>query len=157
MLPPSRGSSEGKLGGHLPLASMIKGTYLDNVELALKYLVNTVNALPIRVKTNTVVDIDLIRAESPDAVIVACGGLYRIEAIDGANKANCTDVNMLQSQAKLPLKVFGSSFVDFVTRLITPGIGKKVVVIGSGVAGLQGALWFKKRKKQLLLFPMMGK
>ena len=143
--------SEGKLGGHLPLASMIKGTYLDNVELALKYLVNTVNALPIRVKTNTVVDIDLIRAESPDAVIVACGGLYRIEAIDGANKANCTDVNMLQSQAKLPLKVFGSSFVDFATRLITPGIGKKVVVIGSGVAGLQGALWFKKRKKTVAI------
>lgn len=142
---------ESRLGGHLPLASMIKGTYLDNVESALKYLTNTVYALPIKVRTKTAVDINLIRAESPDAVIVACGGLYNIEAIDGANRSNCTDVNSLQSQAKLPLKLFGGSFVDFATRIVTPGIGKRVVVVGSGVAGLQGALWLKKRNKTVAI------
>ena len=142
---------ESKLGGHLPLASMIKGTYLDNVETALQYLVRAVNTSAVKVRTGVSVDIDFIRNEMPDAVIVACGGKYEIEPISGESIFSHTNVNRLQAQAKLPLKLLGASFVDSVTKCFLPGIGKNVVVVGSGVAGVQGALWLKKRSRNVAI------
>lgn len=138
-----------KLGGHLPLAAMIKGTYLDNVELALDYLVHSVESLQIKVRTGTEATIETIREESPYAVIVACGGRYEVEPIAGENFRNHTDVNKLQAMADLPLKLLGSTSINAVTKHMLPGIGKNVVVVGSGIAGLQGALWLKKRNRNL--------
>ena len=138
-----------KLGGHLPLAAMIKGTYLDNVELALDYLVRSVESLQIKVRTGTEATIETIREESPDAVIVACGGRCEVEPIAGENFRNHTDVNKLQAMADLPLKLLGSTSINAVTKHMLPGIGKNVVVVGSGIAGLQGALWLKKRNRNL--------
>ncbi len=142
---------EPKLGGHLPLASMIKGTYLDNVESILAYLVHMVEKLPITVKTGAEATVESIRADAPDAVVIACGGRYEIAEMEGATKGNCTDVNKLQSRAKLPLRLFGSGFVNSATKHFLPGVGKDVVVMGAGMAGLQGALWLKKRNRKVTI------
>ena len=69
---------ESSLGGHLPLAAMIKGTYLDNVDSILKYLVHTVNKLPIKIKTNKEATLNEIRKETPDAVILACADIIKL-------------------------------------------------------------------------------
>lgn len=138
-----------RLGGHLPLAAMIKGTYLDNVELEMNYLIGQLEKSSVSVKLNTQVDMDLVGREKPDAVIIASGGRYEIEAIAGETKRNHTDVNQLQHMAEKPLKFFGGKFVDGVTKHFLPGVGKDVVVVGSGIAGLQGALWLKKRKRNV--------
>ncbi len=140
---------ENKLGGHLPLAAMIKGTYLDNVESILEYLVHMVEKLSITVKTGTEATAEAICAQSPDAVIIACGGLYEVSEIEGGTKKNCTDVNQLQEMAQLPMRLFGKTFVDSVTKRFLPGVGKNVMVVGAGVPGLQGALWLKKRNKNV--------
>ena len=142
---------ESSLGGHLPLAAMIKGTYLDNVDSILKYLVHTVNKLPIKIKTNKEATLNEIRKETPDAVILACGGYYQIDSLSGKNARNHTDVNMLQKMAKLPLRLFGRNILNTITKFILPGIGKNVVVIGSGIAGLQGAFWLKKRRRNVTI------
>lgn len=138
-----------ELGGHLPLAAMIKGTYLDNVESFMDYLVAQVAKLPIDVKLNTEVTIDTVRAKAPDAVIIATGGKYEIEAIAGETRKNHTDVNKLQGMAEIPGRIFTGEFLNAVTERVLPGIGRNVVVVGSGIAGLQGALWFKKRKRNV--------
>lgn len=138
-----------QLGGHLPLAAMIKGTYLDNVELVESYLVGQVERLGITVKLRTEVDIELVRREAPDAVVIASGGVYEIEAIEGETWLNHTDVNKLQGMADVPSRVFTAAFLNSVTKRVLPGVGKNVVVVGSGIAGLQGALWLKKRNRNV--------
>ncbi len=138
-----------QLGGHLPLAAMIKGTYLDNVELAQEYLEGQVGKLPITVKLNTEVDIELVKSEKPDVVVIASGGRYEIGPIVGETRRNHTDVNRLQAMADIPTKLFTGDFLNAVTKHVLPGVGKNVVVVGSGIAGLQGALWLKKRNRNV--------
>lgn len=142
---------EGRLGGHLPLASMIKGTYLDNVDSILEYLVRRVETLPITVKTGTEATAESIRAAAPDAVVIACGGRYEVPDVEGGTGKNCTDVNRLQAMAKLPLRLLGGRLVNAATKRFLPGVGKRVVVVGAGMAGLQGALWLKKRKRTVTI------
>lgn len=138
-----------KLGGHLPLASLIKGTYLDNVDSILNYLIHMTNKLGVEVHTKTSADMDLIKQKNPDAVILATGGKYKIDSINGESKKNHTDVNRLQKTVELPLRVFGPKLINFATNFMIPNIGKNVVIIGSGIAGLQGALWLKKKKRNV--------
>ena len=138
-----------QLGGHLPLAAMVKGTYLDNVELVQEYLEGQVEKLPVTVKLNTEVDIELVKSEKPDVVVIASGGRYEIDPILGETHRNHTDVNRLQALADIPTKIFTGDFLNAVTKRILPGVGKNVVVVGSGIAGLQGALWLKKRNRNV--------
>lgn len=142
---------EAQLGGHLPLASMIKGTHLDNVNELLNWLTYRVNQLPIDIQTERSVDAAAAMAMKPDVVIVASGGMYVPDEIKGATSKNSTNVNELQKQVKLPMKIFGASFIDKATHYILPGIRKNVCVIGTGIAGLQGALWLKKRGKNVTI------
>lgn len=142
---------ESRLGGHLPLASMIKGTHLDNVDNLLDWLMNRVAALPVTVVTGKEMQAADIQKQNPDVVIIATGGLYDPEPIAGATKKNATDVNQLQAQVEAPLRLFGASFIDKATHYIVPGVGKNVCVVGTGIAGLQGALWLKKRNRNVTI------
>lgn len=145
-----------QLGGHLPLASMIKGTYLDNVQSAMDYLVKRVERLPITVKTDTEVTLDTVKAEAPDAVVVATGGVYQIESIVGETRKNHTHVNNLAGLADTSLRILGSKMVDNATKVFLPGVGKNVVVVGTGLPGLQGALWLKKRGRNVTIVSKDG-
>lgn len=140
-----------KLGGHLPLAAMIKGTYLDNVESLMTYLKTMTKKLGVTVKVKSPVSLSTVIEANPDVVIVAIGGKYSIKEIDGATKRNFTSVKKLQSQVDIPLRLLGKDLVNSITAYFLPGVGKNVVVVGSGIAGLQGALWLKKRRRNVTI------
>ena len=143
--------SESRLGGHLSLASMIKGTRLDNVELLKDYLVDRITRLSVDVRLGVRATAEMVRDVNPDVVVVATGGRYVCQPAKGATKKNHTDVNALQRQVSLPLKLFGPEFINEMTKRILPGVGKNVVVVGTGIAGLQGALWLKKRGRNVTI------
>lgn len=136
-----------KIGGHLPLASLIKGTYLDNVDSILEHLVHMVDKLSVTVRTGVEATADILAAEAPDAVIIACGGRYAVAPPKGSTRRNSTDVNRLQTMSELPLRLLGARFVNAASRMFLPGVGKRVVVIGAGMPGMQGALWLKRRHR----------
>lgn len=140
-----------KLGGHLPLASMIKGTHLDNVNLLLDWLTYRVAHLLIEVHTGKKIEVSDVLSMKPDVVIVASGGIYVPEDIEGTTKKTSKDVNNLQKQAEAPMKLFGAAFIDKATHYFLPGVGKNVCVVGTGIAGLQGALWLKKRGRNVTI------
>lgn len=140
-----------KLGGHLPLAAMIKGTYLDNVESLLAYQKTMLKKLKVTVKMGSFVTVDTVLKVKPDAVIVATGGKYSIEPVKGSSNKNSTNVNKLQTLVDIPLKIMGRKAVNGITKFWLPGVGKNVVVRGSGIAGLQGALWLKKRNRNVTI------
>lgn len=143
-----KGSS---LGGHLPLAAMIKGTELDNVLPVIEYLANQVNKLPIKVKTGKEVTKELIHELKPDVVVIATGGKYVIPDIPGLNNRNVTDVNALAKMANAPLKLLGPKALSTLSNIALPGIGKRVIIIGGQIAGLQGAVFMKKRNKEVTI------
>lgn len=147
------------LGGKLPLASMIKGSDVENIRSIVPYLKGQLAKLPVEVRLNTAVDADYVRRESPDAVVIATGGLYTLPGLPGENRRNVSSVNSLGKQVKLPLIIFGPDLLHKLTKLFLP-IGKRVVIIGGKIEGVQGALFLGKRGRQVCVLedgPELGK
>ena len=64
----------------------------------------------------------------------------------------CQDAGIDHShskQAELPLRLFGSARLTALSRIVLPGIGKRVVIIGGQIEGLQGAVFLRKRRREV--------
>lgn len=136
------------LGGKLPLASMIKGSDVEDIRSIVPYLTGQLAKLPVEIRLSTTVDADYVRREAPDAVIIATGGLYTLPELPGVNGRNVTGVNSLSKQVKLPLVVFGPDLLHKLTKIFLP-IGKRVVIIGGRIEGVQGAIFLNKRGRDV--------
>lgn len=136
------------LGGKLPLASMIKGSDVEDIRSIVPYLTGQLAKLPVDIRLNTTVDADYVRREAPDAVVIATGGLYTLPELPGVNGRNVTGVNSLSKQVKLPLVVFGPDLLHKLTKIFLP-IGRRVVIIGGRIEGVQGAIFLNKRGREV--------
>lgn len=136
------------LGGKLPLASMIKGSDVEDIRSIVPYLTGQLAKLPVDIRLNTAVDADYVRREAPDAVVIATGGLYTLPELPGVNGRNVTGVNSLSKQVKLPLVVFGPDLLHKLTKIFLP-IGRRVVIIGGRIEGVQGAIFLNKRGREV--------
>ena len=137
-----------RLGGKLPLAAMIKGVEVEDVRPIISYLTTQVGKLNIKVRLGEEATVSKILAEKPDAVVIATGGLYRLPSLKGVENRNVAGVNSLSKQVKLPLLVFGPELLNKLTKLFLP-IGKRVAIIGGQIEGLQGAVFLRKRGREV--------
>lgn len=141
---------ESKLGGMIPLASMIKGNDVEDVIPVIDYLRTQVGKLPIKVRTGKEVTAELLEQENPDAVILAVGGLYKRPNIKGASGKNVSDSNTLLAKVKPFLKTIGPAKLHSLTHLFLP-VGRKVIVIGGQIEGCQGAVFVAKRGRNVTI------
>ena len=139
-----------RLGGKLPLAAMIKGVEVEDVRPVISYLTTQVGKLNIKVRLGEEATVSKILAEKPDAVVIATGGLYRLPSLKGVENRNVAGVNSLSKQVKLPLLVFGPELLNKLTKLFLP-IGKRVAIIGGQIEGLQGAVFLRKRGREVTI------
>lgn len=140
----------GHLGGKLHLATMIKGTDFDDVSTIIEYLSNQVRHLPIAVKTGVEVDSRLILETKPDVVILALGGVYAVpDTVPGILGSNVSGVTSLAEMAERPLRLLGASAVSKLSNIALPGVGKNVVILGGQIEGLQGAVFLRKRGRNV--------
>jgi 2,4-dienoyl-CoA reductase (NADPH2) len=140
-----------RLGGHLALAAMVKGTEFDNVLPIIDYLATQIRKLKINVIYNKKVDRKVIEKINPDVAIIAIGGKYILPDIPGINGKNVVGVNSLAKMAEIPLKILGAKALNTLSTIALPGIGERVVIIGGQIGGLQGALFMRKRGKQVTI------
>ncbi|ACV21385.1 NADH oxidase [Slackia heliotrinireducens] len=139
------------LGGHIPLAAMIKGTEGDNVLLIYDWLKTQIDKLGVKVVKKKANRAAVVH-ERPDAVIVATGGTYSIPEIPGIDGRNVSTVTALSKLAEKPLELLGPKALSTLSNIALPGVGKRVAIIGGEIAGLQGALFMKKRGKDVMVF-----
>ena len=77
----------GRLGGRLWLASMIKGSDIEDVKPVIKYLTRQINERSsVTVRLNTEVTPELISREKPDVVVIATGGNYALPDVPGIHR-----------------------------------------------------------------------
>lgn len=110
----------GALGGTLPIAEAMKGPH-ENLSRLVTYLAKQLEVAGVEVRLGTEVTAEVVAAETPDAVIWACGALEP-SPIDGA-----------------------LAFADVPTL----GDAKKVVVLGSGARAVDTAVYLVKQGKQV--------
>ena len=157
-----------RLGGTLFFAAL---AYPENGKL-LDYLVEQMKQMPIDVKLSTEVDSALVAKLKPDSIVVATGARREAPAIKGAEQKHVWSGDELRrlmtgdradeiAKAKLNLaeramfKAGGmlrvtdsTQALQNLSKLWMP-LGKKVVIVGGGLVGLELAEFLLARGRQV--------
>jgi 2,4-dienoyl-CoA reductase (NADPH2) len=139
---------EGKLGGLLPLATMIKGADIEDLPEICRYLDRQVRKAGVKVRCGTEADAALIEREKPDAVIIAAGGLPATPNLPGIDKPHVVSTQALHRQSKFFMKLFGPKLLRALSRIYLP-IGKRVIIIGGSIQGCETAEFLVKLGRKI--------
>jgi 2,4-dienoyl-CoA reductase (NADPH2) len=141
---------QAKLGGLMILASLIKGTEVENIPAFINYLTRQMDRLGINVMKGQSVDAALVRKLNPDVVLVASGSKLTVPDIPGIDGKTVTTSSDLHKRVKLPLRFFTPSFLNWATKFWLP-IGRRVVLIGGLMQGAEVAEFLVKRGRKVVL------
>lgn len=139
-----------RLGGLLPLASLIKGIELENIPDLVQYLVTQVKKLNVNIQLRREFTAALLEEVKPDAVIVAAGGTLAVPEIKGLENPKALTTPSLHQRVKPYLRLLGPRLLGWLTRFWLP-IGKNVVVIGGGLHGCELAEFLVKRGRKVTI------
>lgn len=124
-----------QLGGHVIAGSMPSFKKNDN-EL-LKWYERELKDLNVNIYFNTEVDIDFVKQEKPDVVIVSTGSTSINLDLPGIEKNNVISAdNALLDISK---------------------IGNNVAIVGAGLVGCETALWLRQNNKKVTLIESTDK
>lgn len=135
-----------KMGGLLPMASVIKGTGLEKIPDIVRYLERQVRKHGVKIRLGVEADAGMIEELEPDTVILAVGGVMTVPQIKGIDKSIVLTSSKLHKSLKPYLNIFNSVVMDWLTKFWMP-VGKRVVIIGSGLHGIETAEFLVRRKR----------
>ena len=140
----------GKLGGLLPLASLVKGLEFEDIPAVIKYYVSQLKSLHVNVELHKKATAESVLAEKPDAVILATGGILGSSDVKGIERRIVVDNAKLHAMLKLALKIFGIKTLRKLTKIWMP-LGKNVVIIGGSMHGCELGEFFVRRNRRVTI------
>ena len=141
---------EGRLGGLLSLAAMVKGFDVEDVPSVISYLKKQLDKLGVAIEKDFEANAGSIRDFAPDGVIVAMGGVPQIPDIPGIDQKKVLLMAKLHKQLKFFLKIFNPYQLAKLTKFWMP-VGKKVAIIGSGIQACELAEFLVKRGRMVTI------
>lgn len=140
-----------KLGGLLPLASLIKGTKLEDLPALVRYYQTQLSKLGVKLMLGKEFSPTPNDGNKPDVVILAVGGEPDLPRIPGITRRNVLTSEELRCRVNPFLRLLGSKVIRGLTRLWLP-IGENVVIIGGLIHGCEVAefLVYRGRKVTIL-------
>ena len=139
-----------KLGGLLPMAAMVKGTEIEDLPAIVGYLKRQMTGLGVKIKLGREVSPSTIEEIKPDVVILAAGGMPAVPGIPGIYKPNVVNGAVLHHRLKSLLRFLGPNTLRWLTRFYLP-IGKRVVIIGSGIQGCELGEFLARRGRKVTI------
>ena len=127
---------------------MIKGVEVEDVRPVISYLTTQVGKLNIKVRLARKPPYPRSLPKSRTPWSSPRGACTDWPSLKGVENRNVAGVNSLSKQVKLPLLVFGPELLNKLTKLFLP-IGKRVAIIGGQIEGLQGAVFLRKRGREV--------
>lgn len=147
---------EPKLGGLLPLATMVKGQETEDLPAIVRYLETQITKLGVKIRTGKQFKPSLIDEIKPDAVILATGGIPAVPEIPGINRRNVVNGAVLHRRLKRYLRFLGPRLLRWLTKFWMP-VGKRVIIIGGGIQGCELAEFLVKRGRKVTIIGTSGK
>jgi 2,4-dienoyl-CoA reductase (NADPH2) len=139
-----------RLGGLLPLASLIKGIELENIPDLVRYLKTQIEGLGVKIRLNKEFHPSMVEKLKPDVIIVAAGGTLAVPDIAGLDNPKVLTTPALHHRVKPYLRIFGPRILGWLTKFWLP-VGKNVVVIGGGLHGCEVAEFLVKRGRKVTI------
>ena len=115
-----------------------------------EYLTTQLGKLPVKLRLGVTVTAETVRKEQPDAVVIATSSPYAVPDIPGIHSSRVFTIKGLAGQVKLPMRLFGPRLLEKLTHVFLP-VGKRVVVLGGQIEGVQGAVFLKKRGREVTI------
>ncbi len=140
----------GKLGGMIPLASMIREMDIQELMVLQQYLETQVAKLGVKVRLGQEFSPSLVETEKPDVVILAAGGIHGVPDIPGINKPIVISSADLHSKLKTSLRFMKPDTLRGLTKFWMP-VGKRVVVIGVEKQGRELALFLARLGREVTI------
>lgn len=136
-----------RLGGLMNLAGLIKGLELEDLPSLIDWFKRELKETGVKLELGAEATPERIQAMKPDVVILATGGILNSPPVQG-DKSRVVTTPELHKQVKPWLRWFGTRFMGWATHYYLP-IGKKVVVIGAGLHGMEAAEFLVKRGRKV--------
>jgi 2,4-dienoyl-CoA reductase (NADPH2) len=138
------------LGGLIPVAAIVKDLETEDLTLFVKYLATQLKKEGVRVHLKSEVTPDVVKRESPDALIIAAGAAHTKFDLPGADSPKVVQTEKLHGMLKFFLKFFTSAQMEKLSRIWMP-VGKTVVVMGGTLHGCELAEYLTKRKRKVVM------
>jgi 2,4-dienoyl-CoA reductase (NADPH2) len=138
------------LGGLIPVAAIVKDLETEDLTLFVKYLATQLKKEGVRVHLKSEVTPDVVKRESPDALIIAAGAAHTTFDLPGADSPKVVQTEKLHGMLKFFLKFFTSAQMEKLSRIWMP-VGKSVVVMGGTLHGCELAEYLTKRKRKVVM------
>jgi pyruvate/2-oxoglutarate dehydrogenase complex dihydrolipoamide dehydrogenase (E3) component len=116
----------------------------------VRYLETQITKLGVMVRLGQEFNPSLIERDKPDVVFLATGGINVVPDIPGINKPIVIDSSDLHRKLKFYLKLMKPDILRWLTEFWMP-IGKRVVIIGVGIQGLELAMFLVKRGRKVTI------
>lgn len=136
------------IGGSMNMAAFIKGTENDDLPAFIDWFRGQLKKQGVKINLGKTVTARTVEAEKPDVVICAVGAEAiepKLPVREGA-KVNTTEEQ--RRQASTALGIFGAKMTSAAAKIFLPG-GRRIVVVGSDLPGIEAAQFLVKRGKEV--------
>jgi NADPH-dependent 2,4-dienoyl-CoA reductase/sulfur reductase-like enzyme len=142
---------EQSMGGLLPLATFIKGSDFDDLAPAYQWYERQLKKSDnLTLALGTEVTPELVDAVKPDVIILSPGNNSVLPEIPGIDSSIVVSTGQLQDTAKSYLKYLNAGMMSKLSKIYMP-VGKRVVIVGGDLKGLEAAEFLAKRGKQVVI------
>ena len=138
------------LGGAVPLATMVKGTVLEELPDLLTFWRTQMKKLRIDVRLHKEFDASALDSLKPDVVVLAAGGLPTLPEVPGIERRNVIKTSDLYGILKFFIRLVGPKWLGELTKIWMP-VGKRVVIIGGAIQGCQLGEYLTKRGRKVTI------
>jgi NADPH-dependent 2,4-dienoyl-CoA reductase/sulfur reductase-like enzyme len=125
------------------MACFIIGLEVEDIPSLVRWFGRQLRQQGVKVELGKEATAETVLARKPDVVILATGGVLNSPPVEGAGD-NVVTTPELHKRVKPWLRLFGPRFLGWATHYWLP-VGKKGVVIGAGLHGLEVAEFLTKR------------
>jgi 2,4-dienoyl-CoA reductase (NADPH2) len=141
---------DGRMGGLVPLSAIVKDCETQELMDYVKHEQRELKKAGVTVRTGAVVTADVVRAEKPDAVIVAAGAVHPEVDLPGYQRKSVIRTEKLYGMLNFWLKIFDSAGLQRLTHLWMP-VGKTVVIMGGTLHGCELGEFLVKRGRRVII------
>jgi NADPH-dependent 2,4-dienoyl-CoA reductase/sulfur reductase-like enzyme len=138
------------LGGLVPLAAVVKDLETEDLMGYVHYLETQLRKENVTVRLKTAVTPEVVRAESPDVLVLAAGAAYAAAELPGEKHGKVLRMAKLHGLLQFALRFLPPSAVRNLSRLWMP-LGESVVILGGELHGCELAEFLVKRGRKVAI------
>jgi 2,4-dienoyl-CoA reductase (NADPH2) len=137
-----------RLGGLLPLASVVKGVEIEDLPAVVNYFERQLHGLGVQIRLGTEATPSAIEEIRPDVVLLATGGIPTEPDIPGIKGRNVVSNAALHRKLKFYLRFLKPGTLRRLTKFWMP-VGQRVVILGGTLHGCELAEFLVKRGRKV--------